>query len=99
MKIKAVIASAVVILLGIGLNGWSNATASDRAASSGTPGKKQTVCPVMGGAINTNIYVDHEGKRIYFCCGGCPAEFKKNPKKYIAQLEAANIVLDQAGAK
>ena len=47
----------------------------------------QTTCPVMGGKINTKIYADHEGKRVYFCCEACPAQFKKDPKKYLAKLK------------
>ena len=47
----------------------------------------QTVCPVMGGAINKDIYTDHNGKRVYFCCQGCIAEFTKNPAKYLAKLK------------
>jgi YHS domain-containing protein len=29
--------------------------------------------------------IDYHGKSFYFCCEGCPAEFKQNPGKYIAQ--------------
>ncbi|MCC7102466.1 MAG: YHS domain-containing protein [Fimbriimonadaceae bacterium] len=25
---------------------------------------------------------DHNGKRYYFCCGGCPDQFKDNPSKF-----------------
>lgn len=60
--------------------------------------KKQTVCPIMGGQVNTNIYVDAAGKRVYFCCGGCPATFKKDPAKYIAKIEKEGITLDKAPA-
>ena len=35
------------------------------------PLKPQTFCPVMGGPIDTTIYVDYKGMRIYFCCKGC----------------------------
>jgi len=38
--------------------------------------KPQTVCPVLGGNVNKEVYVDYKGKRIYFCCPGCDAEFK-----------------------
>ena len=48
----------------------------------------QKTCPVMGGAIDKNIYVDYKGQRIYFCCNGCPAQFKKDPEKYLKKLEA-----------
>ena len=46
----------------------------------------QTTCPVMGGAINKDLYVDHEGKRIYVCCEACLDDVKANPEKYIKEL-------------
>ena len=46
--------------------------------------------------INKDIYVDHEGKRVYFCCAGCDATFKKDPAKYIKKLEDAGVVLEKA---
>jgi len=47
----------------------------------------QTVCPVTGGNINPNIYVDHNGRRIYFCCDGCDDAFQKHPAKYLERLD------------
>jgi YHS domain-containing protein len=49
--------------------------------------KPQTTCPVMGGAIDKNQYVDYKGKRIYVCCPDCIDKVKKNPEKYIKKLE------------
>lgn len=50
------------------------------------------VCPVMGTVIASKDdavgHIDHDGKRYYFCCGGCPDEFKADPKKY---AEGANL--------
>ena len=51
----------------------------------------QTRCPVMGGAINREIYTDYHGMRIYFCCAGCDGEFKSDPEKYLAQMRAEGI--------
>lgn len=48
--------------------------------------KEQTTCPVMGGAINKDIFIEYEGKKVYFCCSGCEKLFKENPEKYIAKL-------------
>jgi len=56
--------------------------------------KEQTTCPVMGGKIVKEQFVDHEGKRIYICCAGCRAPLKKDPAKYIKQLEDEGITLD-----
>ena len=46
----------------------------------------QTVCPVMSNKINKDIWVEHNGNKIYFCCAGCPEEFKKDPEKYMKKL-------------
>ena len=92
----AVVASAVMMLMGVGMARAEEAQAVGKAE--GQTVKKQTVCPIMGGQVNTNLYVDANGKRVYFCCGGCPAAFKKDPAKYIAKMENDGITLDQAPA-
>ena len=49
----------------------------------------QKTCPVMGKPINPNIFVEYEGRKIYFCCQGCVQTFKADPAKYLAKLDAA----------
>lgn len=61
--------------------------------------KKQTTCPVMSGQINKAQYADVKGKRIYVCCKGCISKIEADPDKYIKQLEAEGITLDQADKK
>lgn len=46
----------------------------------------QTICPVMGNPINKNLYVDYDGKRVYFCCGPCPSRFMRYPDAYLKRL-------------
>lgn len=53
--------------------------------------KKQTTCPVMGGAINSEIYADHDGMRVYFCCAGCKPKFESDPAKYIKKLRKDGV--------
>lgn len=50
------------------------------------PAPEQTTCPVMGGAINKNIFTEYKGKKVYFCCPGCKEKFEKEPEKYISKL-------------
>ncbi len=57
--------------------------------------KLQSVCPVMGGEINKDLYADHDGKRIYFCCESCFAPFKEEPEKYIKKMEDEGITVAQ----
>ncbi|MCI5126596.1 MAG: YHS domain-containing protein [Candidatus Electrothrix sp. AR5] len=59
----------------------------------------QTKCPVMGGDINKEIYADHEGKRVYFCCAACLPQFKENPEKYLAKLKEAGVELEAVPAE
>lgn len=48
--------------------------------------KGEIVCPVMGTVIESKDkavgYQDYNGVRYYFCCDGCPEQFKKDPDKY-----------------
>lgn len=63
-------------------------------------GKPQTTCPVMAGrAVDSKLYVDANGYRIYVCCGGCIKEVKADPAKYIEQMKAAGVELEKAPAK
>lgn len=47
---------------------------------------EQTTCPVMGNPIDKNIFIEYQGKKVYFCCKACPDMFKADPAKYIAKL-------------
>ena len=45
----------------------------------------------MGGAINKDVYADHEGQRVYFCCAGCDGRFREDPEKYLAIMRAKGV--------
>ena len=34
-------------------------------------------------ATADKMFADYKGNRYFFCCPGCPEEFKKNPAKYV----------------
>ncbi|MHC4503571.1 MAG: YHS domain-containing protein [Planctomycetota bacterium] len=65
-----------------------DAPVADEPASPPEPEITQTTCPVTGGGIDTGIYVDYKGTRVYFCCPRCPSAFKKDPEKYMKVLDA-----------
>ncbi|NIA06169.1 MAG: YHS domain-containing protein [Actinobacteria bacterium] len=63
---------------------------------SGEDTSTQTTCPVMGRKINKNIYEDYKGKRVYFCCNGCPKTFKDDPEKFMKKMADQGIILEDA---
>ena len=47
---------------------------------------EQTTCPVMEGPINKDLFVEYQGKRVYFCCQACVDQFNAEPEKYLSKL-------------
>lgn len=47
----------------------------------------QATCPVMGGAVDPEIFVEQDGQKVYFCCDGCDKKFKADPTKYAPKLK------------
>jgi YHS domain-containing protein len=70
--------------------------AQDKTAAPAAAQVPQTLCPIMGEKISLSVYADYQGKRIYFCCPGCIAEFKKTPENMVKQMESKGIILDAA---
>jgi len=52
----------------------------------------QELCPVMEeNPIDPSIYIDYQGKRVYFCCMLCKATFEKEPETYLAKLPQLSV--------
>ena len=56
------------------------------AAVAVAEGVEQTMCPVMGKAIDKSVFVEHEGQKVYFCCPPCKEKFTAAPADYLAKL-------------
>jgi len=91
--------AAALILSGIGTafaQHEKHTHETAKPATNAVVANAQTKCPVMGGDVDKTKFVDYDGKRIYVCCGGCIAKIKKDPAKYVKQLEAEGVTLDKA---
>jgi YHS domain-containing protein len=51
----------------------------------------QSLCPIMGEEIDSTVYADVQGQRVYFCCGGCIGKFKASADKYFKQAAAEGV--------
>ena len=58
------------------------------AQDAGEPQKPTNLtCPVMEGEpVDEQIFVDYEGKRVWFCCDTCVEDFNADPKAYLSLL-------------
>jgi YHS domain-containing protein len=86
-KELSVAVSVVVILIAVA---GCKSKAEPAKAQSDSPAvsavAEQSTCPVMGGAIDKNVYVEYKGKKVYFCCSDCKPKFEKEPEKYVSKL-------------
>jgi len=49
----------------------------------------QVNCPLSGEPIDEKVFSEPDGKKVYFCCGGCKGKYDKDPTKYATKLEAS----------
>jgi len=94
MKTYGITAIVIILMMPICLK--TSAGQDSNAAT--TKIKAQTTCPVMGGKIDKNVFVDVKGYRIYLCCSGCAGKIKADPDKYIEKIKAKGESLEKAPA-
>lgn len=69
------------------------APTADRIAKAHRVGNKH--CPTDGeklGSMGAPIPVVYKGELVELCCAGCPAEFAKDPAKYLAIAKADTVL-------
>jgi hypothetical protein len=79
----AIVAMAAFLLAGVPAG----------AATEGDPYTLDT-CAVSGkalGSMGDPIVLDHDGREIKLCCGGCEKPFNEDSEKYIAAVDAKMI--------
>lgn len=57
---------------------------------------RQTTDALSGNPINRTVYVDHKGKRIYFCCANSKKDFLADPEAYLKVFRSQGVTLDDA---
>jgi YHS domain-containing protein len=84
----------ILLSIGVGLLAASAALAGPQQTKA-TPKAKAVAAPTtIACAVETGnktdikkataakMFADYKGNRYFFCCDGCPQEFKKDPEKY-----------------
>jgi YHS domain-containing protein len=57
--------------------------------------KAEPKCPVSGKPVNMEKFVEFEGGKVYFCCGGCPGAFEKDSAKFAAKARHQMVLTGQ----
>ena len=86
-----------IIVLGVTAAIASNCFAAEEKTAESTPAPKlkaQTHCPVMGGKIDSTVYTDIQGQRVYHCCPGCSKSLVSDPDKYFKKAAAQGILFE-----
>jgi len=90
------IASAMTTLTVLGMT-ISAHTADTKPDGTSEESKKKpfkATCPVMGNPAIKSSFVKFKGKKVYFCCPGCPAQFVSSDPRMAAK---AHFQLLQTG--
>ncbi len=94
---------AMILAMALGLaagTAWSGEPAKGPTDLPNSPqtGRQQVACPIEHDKINKNLFVDYQGQRIYFCCPACIPIFKKNPEKYLQQMQQEGVTPEKTPA-
>ena len=70
------------------------ADAEDTAKKAAPELKNQSHCPVMGGRIDSTVYSDVQGQRVYHCCPGCSRSLKADPDKFFKKAAEQGVLFE-----
>jgi YHS domain-containing protein/mono/diheme cytochrome c family protein len=65
---------------------FAEKAAAIRAAVAAAAKPVNETCPVSGKPVDPAHTLEHEGRKVAFCCGDCKAKFAADPKAYAEKL-------------
>ena len=86
--------TAMAVVLGLAVAVNAGDTGKDKPADAPKELHNQTNCPVMGGKIDSTLYTDIQGQRVYHCCPMCSAKLKVDPNKYFQKAAKEGVLFE-----
>jgi YHS domain-containing protein len=83
----------------LGVRALGEDTKEAKKPNPGAELKAQTHCPVMGGKIDSTVYTDIQGHRVYHCCPACIPKIKSDPDKYFKKAAAEGVLFENIQTK
>lgn len=81
----------MLAVVGLVLTTSSALRAEDKPVADAYPLNNCLVSGEKLGAMGEPVVIDHQGREIKFCCGGCVDEFKAHADTYLGKLDSAVI--------
>ncbi|MCK5124641.1 MAG: hypothetical protein KAR42_00150 [candidate division Zixibacteria bacterium] len=92
LKLYKTLLIMAAILLITSLTAFAGEEKQDAKKDAPIEFKNQTHCPVMGGKIDSTVYTDIQGQRVYHCCPMCSDKLTKDPDTYFKKTAAEGIL-------
>ena len=86
--------SVLAVVAGLALTADAADVDKTKAADAPRAMKNQTHCPVMGGAIDSTVFTDIQGQRVYHCCPMCSEKLKADPDRYFKHAAQDGILFE-----
>ena len=94
MSIARHIYTTAVLVAMLALVAGADDTKGQADTKAPTEFENQTHCPVMGGKIDSTVFTDIQGQRVYHCCPMCSAKLKADPDKYFKKAAAEGVLFE-----
>ena len=85
-KKMMIVLAACMALIVVGCEKKADTEQQETEAETADAMGEQTLCPIMDQPVNKELFVEYEGKKVYFCCPGCEEKFAAAPEKYLTKL-------------
>lgn len=86
--------TAVALVFGLVLSAQAGDADKKPAETAPKELKNQTHCPVMGGKIDSTVYTDIQGQRVYHCCPMCSDKLKADPDKFFKKAAEEGVLFE-----
>ena len=92
----AVFAASGYAMMGCSMSGHS--AHAEEVSAKKAEAIANKACPVTGEPVDKNVTYEYKGKVYGFCCPMCIEEFKKDPEKPIAKMDAGSKAGSESAA-
>jgi YHS domain-containing protein len=94
MKHSTLLTTVLALLLLASFSVYANDAKPEAEKEAPKELKNQTHCPVMGGKLDSTVFTDIQGQRVYHCCPGCSKPLKEDPDKYFKKAAAEGVLFE-----